>query len=253
MSTRETTQLNGAGRRPIVGLGPGWAWACRRASWLALAAGLAGGLAACGGVSPSQLANLTTSTSSHANPTTTVGAGSTTTSARGDNASTLVDGWATCMRNHGDPNQTDPVIDANGAIHVTRPSGYFGTIYGASGNSSSGAGVACQAYLIEASTVLNGDEPLRGPSLAAVDRFAACMRANGVPSFPDPGGQMAAGVGGSPDPNSPIVQRASNLCARQTGAKGLGLGTALQPGEIEINGPSGGIREIVVGTEDASQ
>jgi hypothetical protein len=194
---------------------------------------------------------------------------SATTSTRGSNgnggdtsattapegtAAQLLGEWASCMRSNDDPNQAEPTIDANGAIHVTKPSGYLGTIFGASGNSSSGAGVTCQAYLTEASTTLNGGEPLQSPNLATVDKFASCMRANGVPSFPDPSGDQgpaSAGAGGSgPNPNSPVVQKASRLCAKQTGAKGLGFGTALRPGEIEIRGTDGGLEEIVTGTKD---
>jgi hypothetical protein len=193
--------------------------------------------------------------------------GSVTTSTRGSNggdtsatnapdgtAAQLLGQWTSCMRSNDDPNQAEPTIDADGAIHITKPSGYFGTIFGASGNSSTGAGVTCQVFLTEASTTLNGGEPLQSPNPATVDKFAACMRANGAPNFPDPGagrGPTSAGAGGSgPNPNSPSVQRASDLCATQTGAKGLGFGTALRPGEIEIRDTDGGIEEIVTGTED---
>jgi hypothetical protein len=195
---------------------------------------------------------------SHGSTTTTLtgsnGRDTSATPVPKGNASQLLGEWSTCMRNNGDPNQAEPTIDANGAIHVTEPPGYFGTIFGASGNSSTGGGVTCQVYLTEASTTLNGGEPLQSPNLATVDKFAACMRANGVPNFPDPGGGQgptSASAGGSgPNPNSPIAQRASDLCAKQTGAKGLGFGTALRPGEIEIRGTNGGIAEIVTGTED---
>jgi hypothetical protein len=215
-------------------------------------------LTACSGPSSHHLASpgngdsSTTTTSRESN-----GSHTSATTVPEGSASDLLGEWSTCMRNNGDPKQAEPTIDANGAIHVTDPSGYFGTIFGASGNSSTGAGVTCQVYLTEASTTLNGGEPLQSPNLATVDKFAACMRENGVPSFPDPGaGQgpasASATAGGSgPNPNSPIVQRASALCAKQTGAKGLGFGTALRPGEIEIGGPDGGIREIVTGTEEA--
>jgi hypothetical protein len=122
---------------------------------------------------------------------------STTTTVPTGDASQLLGQWSTCMRNNGDPNQGEPTIDANGAIHVTDPAGYVGTMFGASGNSSTGAGVICQVYLTEASTTLNGGEPLQSPSLATVDKFAACMRTNGVPNFPDPGAvQGPAGAGG---------------------------------------------------------
>jgi hypothetical protein len=221
----------------------------------ALVAAAAAALAACGGPSAPHVANLDKSDSSAtAGSGKSSGSGTSATTVPKGNATQMLGGWTTCMRRNGDPNQAEPTIDANGAIHVTEPAGYFGTIYGASGNSSTGAGVTCQAYLTEASTKLNGGEPLKSPNVATVDKFAACMRANGVPDFPDPGaaqGPASAGASGSlPNPNSPTVQKASNLCAKQTGAKGLGFGTALRPGEIEIGDTGGGIHEIVIGTED---
>ena len=230
-------------------------WAHRHSGGLAVLMAAAIGLAACSGPSSPHIANLgksdgSTRTSSEQSD----GSGTSATTVPKGNAPQLLGEWTTCMRSNGDPNQAQPTIDANGAIHVTEPAGYFGTIYGASGQSSTGAGVTCQAYLTEASTTLNGGEPLQSPNLTTADKFAACMRANGVPNFPDPGGGQGpaspSASGSLPNPNSPIVQKASNLCAKQTGAKGLGFGTVLRPGEIEIGDTSGEIHEIVTGTED---
>ncbi len=62
--------------------------------------------------------------------------------------------------------------------------------------------------------------------------FSACMRANGIPDFPDPvqgpgGGvslQLKAGPGSDMNPNSPQFQRAQNACRRfqPQGLKGGG-------------------------------
>jgi hypothetical protein len=32
--------------------------------------------------------------------------------------------WTNCVRGHGDPDQSDPTIDANNVIQVTYPTGY---------------------------------------------------------------------------------------------------------------------------------
>jgi hypothetical protein len=212
------------------------------------------GVAACNAPSSPHLASLRKGASNRGGSATTSTAspGTTTTTVPKGNADQLLGGWTSCMRSNGDPNQAEPTIDADGAIHVTTPAGYFGSIYGASGQISSGAGITCQLYLTEASTALNGGEPLQPPSLATMDRFAACMRANGVPGFPDPGVEQrpgSAGSGGSQaNPNSPAVQKASKLCAHKVGAKGLGFGTAFRPGEIEIESANHEMQEIVTGT-----
>ncbi len=54
----------------------------------------------------------------------------------------------------------------------------------------------------------------RGPSAAAFIRFADCMRANGVPTFPDPqgGGGIQIPTGSGIDPQSPAFQSAQKVC-----------------------------------------
>ena len=44
---------------------------------------------------------------------------STTTALKAGNPTQLMDQWAACMRSNGDPNQTDPTIDAYGVINIT--------------------------------------------------------------------------------------------------------------------------------------
>ena len=233
---------------------------CRRWGGLAvLAASAAVGLAACtGGSSSPGVASLGTSTTlgtdsgSNAGSSTTTGIShnATTTVPKGDPIRLLND-WTACMRSHGDPNQADPTIDANGAIHVIDPAGYSGTIAGPTGQDSTGAGVTCLPYLTAASTALHGGEPLRAPDPATADRFAACMRANGVPNFPDPGaGQVSTSPGGAlPTPNSPSFEKAAKTCAHKVpGAASLGGPADLQAGQIEIDNADGSVGLIVVGT-----
>ena len=92
------------------------------------------------------------------------------------------------MRSHGDPNQADPTIDANKVIHLTWnhaiPGGIYGTNKGGQGNA--GPGQYCRTYIDTAETALQGGQHQQQPSQAQLVKFSQCMRANGVPDFPDP-------------------------------------------------------------------
>ena len=109
--------------------------------------------------------------------------------AEGHPAQLLVE-WAACMRSHGDPNQADPTITVNKLISIpwngaAIPGGYNGTNQGGQGNL--GPGQYCRAYLAAAQAALRGGRQVERPGLAAQVKFAECMRANGVPDYPDPG------------------------------------------------------------------
>jgi hypothetical protein len=47
--------------------------------------------------------------------------------------------------------------------------------------------------------------------------FSQCMRANGVPQFPDPDPNGALRIGGGVDPSSPQFQHAQQICTAKTG------------------------------------
>lgn len=223
-----------------------------------LAAAASIGVAACAGGSGSpSVAKLGTSTTlgitsgtrDGSSTTTGVGDSSTTTVPKGDASQLLIE-WTACMRSNGDPNQAEPTIDANGAIHVTDPAGYYGPIAGPTGHAPTGAGVTCLPYLTAASTALHGGEPLQAPDPATGDKFAACMRANGVSNYPDPGGGPAGGSPGSskPDPKSPTFEKAATVCAQKyPGAASLGGPATLQAGQIEIDNADGSVRLVFVG------
>jgi hypothetical protein len=195
----------------------------------ALAAAAAIGLAACGGSGSPHVASLSNS-SGH-------GSGSTTTTLPKGNPTQLLDEWAACMRSHGDPDQADPTIDANKVIHITFPAG-------ANGNGPSigkGSNDPCSAYLTAASTALRGGKPLPKPDPVKLEKFSQCMRAHGIPDFPDPSGgglSIQTHPGSDLNPRNPTFQNASKLCAKKYGLPGFGGGTP-PAGAIEATGGGG--------------
>jgi hypothetical protein len=78
---------------------------------------------------------------------------------------------------------------------------------------SSGEGIA-QAGSTE--TTSNGSGSTDGSSSADPTAYAACMRRNGVPTFPDPDSQGRLSIQGGPglDPNSPRFKAAEKKCQR---------------------------------------
>ncbi len=128
--------------------------------------------------------------------------------------------FAACMRANGVPNFPDPTASAGGGIQIQ-----------ASQRNGSGAtmtvnGVPVSAPAFRAAmTKCNSKLPshagqipiasLRSNALA----MAKCMRAHGVPNFPDPqvsasGGGVAVRIsaGSGVDPSSPAFQKAQTIC-----------------------------------------
>ena len=135
------------------------------------------------------------------------------------------------MRTHGDPNQVDPTIDANKVIEITQPAGYSNGLHGLI------AGNSCAVYLTAASTALNGGTPLKTPDPAQEVKFAECMRANGIPDYPDPtagNGAIHATAGSDLDPNNPTLQNASRVCDKEDPGVSKFSDTP-QPGSIDAN------------------
>jgi hypothetical protein len=195
----------------------------RRGGRLAfLVAGAAIGLAACSGSSSPRVASLGKNSGHGSVSTTTEPARSPTQ---------LLDEWASCMRSHGDPGQVDPTLDATKVIQITLGAGYAGGIRGGNG--------ACGTYLSAAQAALGGGTPAASANDATALKFAQCMRANGVPTYPDPTGTGNQAIHASSasdlNPANPAFQAASTLCAKKTGfASKFSTGPA-QPGSINLN------------------
>jgi hypothetical protein len=120
--------------------------------------------------------------------------------------------FAKCMRAHGVPNYPDP--------HAISPT--QGTQRVSSG-SSDGVNPQSPAYQAAANDCRSlavarpVTQALASQVMAAQLRFAVCMRANGVPNFPDPTSNGEIGNNGAisgVNPNSPAFQNAEKNCGR---------------------------------------
>jgi hypothetical protein len=200
-------------------------------------------LAACtSGSSTPQVARLGTTSS----PGTGSSGGSTPGTQPAGNPTRLLNEWAACMRSHGDPGQADPTIDASKVIHIVMvpsvqggPTGYIVP----PGQGGTGPGLSCDAYLTAAETALRGDLPaIQLPSQAQFLKFAECMRASGVPDFPDP---ASDGFQFSGPPDDPALQYAASTCATKTGVRFPGVSQA-PPGSVIQEDPGGLQRAIII-------
>jgi len=185
-----------------------------RAVLLAIVAGAALLTAACsGGSSTPQVASLGNSSDGGGNSAGS-GNGSGNFAATGSgNATQLVDDWATCMHGHGDPNQVDPTIDSDGDIEISMTN--VTAEMSAEAHDSTGP---CGHYLNAASTALRAGRPApKVPSLASQLKYAECMRAHGVPNYPDPNGSTEGPYIGNLDPAGAVFVNADKLCSKKTG------------------------------------
>jgi hypothetical protein len=213
------------------------------------------GLAACSGAPPQapHVASLGTSASTGGGP----GTKSTTTAPKGGNATQLMDEWAACMRTHGDPNQTDPTIDQYGVINVTMPPGISQEL----STEAHGTTGPCSRYELDAENALRAANPVAPPpTQARLLQYVGCMRAHGVPNYPNSGssGQTnfdAAGV----DPTSPAFQNANKVCGKQIKAPAWWIAGTGPPGDVVVtsagigpHGPTAGQATPGGGTEAPS-
>jgi hypothetical protein len=107
--------------------------------------------------------------------------------------------FSACMRSHGVPNFPDP-----GAGGYQRSGVNFGS------PATRSAMNACEKYLPPAS---GHEQPISASERQNELALADCMRANGVPDFPDPGPYgIQIPIGSGPNPQSPGFQTAQKVC-----------------------------------------
>ena len=138
-------------------------------------------------------------------------------------------------RHHGDPNQPDPTIDSHGGINIAIP----GSAQSLSNAVHSGT-APCNGYLAAASSALRvGATDLTPPNQAALVQYAGCMRANGIPNYPDPSTSGRTNFNGlGIDPNSPFFMRANDICGKKIRAPSWWISGAGPPGDISVqSGP----------------
>jgi hypothetical protein len=144
---------------------------------------------------------------------------------------------------HGDPDQVDPSITATGVIDVRYPTGYDPKSHGGGGSNK-----VCNTYLTSVSAALGGEPPVQDPTKMLA--FPLCMRANGIPDFPDPtntGGTYHFPIGvhfngngtpvaapGTPsdlDPTNPSFQGGAKLCGPEGRRPPMGVHPRLRTGK----------------------
>jgi hypothetical protein len=79
---------------------------------------------------------------------------------------------------------------------------------------------ACRRYLAQANPQVNASPAGQAQFNQEFVKFARCMRANGVPNFPD----RIQDAEGAIDPSNPAVQTALQACQRYAAAIQQGLG-----------------------------
>jgi hypothetical protein len=165
------------------------------------------------------------------------GAGSgspTTVAGGGKSVAQLYHQWADCMRQHG-MQMNDPVVDAQGQINVD--------IQGVNQDTFQTANDACKALHTAAQNAARGGKPVEKPDPAKMLNFAKCMRAHGLPDFPDPTGgglQIRSSPGSDLSPDNPTFQNAQKACQSIIGAPKGGGRTRVSGGPGGPGGPGGG-------------
>jgi len=113
--------------------------------------------------------------------------------------------YAQCMRSHGVPGFPDP--DSKGNFIIKGPE------LGGSAGQYRSADEACRHLLPNGGQMTAAQQQ---KALRQALKFSACMRAHGVPSFPDPttrNGGVTISLGGSGmNPNSPRLRAAQQAC-----------------------------------------
>jgi hypothetical protein len=170
---------------------------------------LALGVAACGGGSPNADSHSSNSVTSHSSdsPTTTAPSALTGGSQPSTDVTSKMLEFAQCMRSHGvsnfpDPSATPPSASPSGGMS------YLGDSFDPNTPTYEAASAACAKYANASPVTPAGAAQVLAEQL----RYAQCMRAHGVPDFPDPSPSGGSDIPSSIDQNSSAFQAAQNAC-----------------------------------------
>jgi hypothetical protein len=160
---------------------------------LAAAVGLSLFAAACGGSGGNGVAQI--------GSTQTTTSSSSSSGSPSDRRGTLV-AFSACMRKHGVPNFPDPKAVGHG---------YGLTIGDETANSPQfkNAQQACKKLLPNGGTQ---DSQEQAKQLQTALKYAACIRAHGMPNFPDPKLHAGGGIEMGEAPDSPQFKIAQKAC-----------------------------------------
>jgi hypothetical protein len=144
--------------------------------------------------------------------------GGSSTGGSGTDTGTVqqLDEYAQCMRSHGVLNF---YLSSSGA---TPPAS--GTVLSIMGHFVAGVNPRTTAFATAMKACKHllpggGPHPVTQQQIQSMVRFAACMRAHGYPSYPDPvvrGGGVIEGLPPGVDTNSPQYQAAEKTCNAST-------------------------------------
>ena len=117
--------------------------------------------------------------------------------------------FASCMRSHGVPNWPDP--NSSGVFDKSKLTSQQ---LGASGSRVQAAQTACRHLLPNGG---NAPSPAQVQQMRALSlRFSQCVRAHGVPNFPDPDstGRIPDPASGGINQGSPKFEAANQACGK---------------------------------------
>jgi hypothetical protein len=139
----------------------------------------------------------------------------TTTTSSADKQEQAMLAFARCMRDNGVPSFPDPTPNADGTFSFQPPTGAMGQ------QSTQKAVQACRSNLNEVQ--MGSSVPGTSDRQDALLAVSKCMRANGLPDFPDP--KANAGLFGmfkGYDTSSPTFEKAMDACSDEFSSLGIG-------------------------------
>jgi hypothetical protein len=168
-------------------------------------------------------------------------AAATAASATAPKASADPLAYSKCMRSHGIGDFPDPNSDGNIAITVNDSAGPGTSDLDPNNPTFQAAQAACKSLSPEHQLTPAQQQAMHDAML----KYSQCMRAHGVPDFPDPvaggGLQISMSPGSDLDPQNPQNKAATAACQHlQPKPPGGGPGSALNKSGPSTGGGAGG-------------